>query len=103
MRNDLLLPLATAALLALVPAALAQTAATAPAAPVEHATVTGESDMVCVHNDAPTGSHFGAKKICHTAAQWRTIRANAQASMQYMQDRHDNMVEGAALAAGGGG
>jgi hypothetical protein len=102
MRNDLLLPLAGAVLLALAPTAIAQTAATTPGAPVEHATVNGDADVVCVHDEAPTGSRFGAKKTCHTAAEWRTIHANAQASMQYMQDRHDNMVEGRALAAGGG-
>lgn len=95
MRN-LVMPLAGAALLASVSLALAQT----PSPPVEGATVTGEGEVICQHNDAPTGSHFGAKKVCHTAAEWRTIHANAQDSMRYMQDRHDNMVEGRALAAG---
>lgn len=102
MRNSISMSMAGAALLAFVPAALAQTTADVPA-PVEHATVTGQSDnVVCVHSEPPTGSRFGAKKVCHTTAEWRNIHANAQDSMHYLQDRQDNMVEGAALAAGAG-
>ncbi|HVW75067.1 MAG TPA: hypothetical protein VHC39_15630 [Rhizomicrobium sp.] len=99
MRN-LAMPLAAGVLLASGTIALAQTAAAPKAPPVENTTVTGEGEVVCVHNEAPTGSRFGAKKVCHTAAEWRVIHANAQDSIRYMQDRHDNMVEGRALAAG---
>lgn len=97
MRN-IVLSLATAALLA--PAAVFAQEAAPPAPPVEHATVTGDAAEICVHGDAPTGSRFGARKICHSAAEWRTIHANAQASMQYLQDRQDNLVEQNALANG---
>jgi hypothetical protein len=82
--------------------AVAGSAGAQPAAPspdVESATVT-ENRILCVHQDAPTGSRLGAKKICHTNAEWKTIHANADQDMRYLQERYDNMQEGAALNAG---
>lgn len=80
--------------------AAAGSAAAQPAAPdVESATVT-ENRILCVHQDAPTGSRLGAKKVCHTNAEWRTIHANADQDMRTLQDRSDNSAIGAALAAG---
>lgn len=80
--------------------AVAGSAGAQPAAPdVESATVT-ENRILCVHQDAPTGSRIGAKKICHTNADWKNIHANAEQDMRYLQDRYDNMQEGAALNAG---
>ncbi len=71
-----------------------------PAAPgVESATVS-QTKVLCVHRDSPTGSRIGAKSICHTMAEWRTIHANADEDMRYLQDRHDNGIQGAANAAG---
>ena len=87
--------IAVSGVLAVVGAAMAQ-----PAAPdVESATVT-ENRILCVHQDAPTGSRIGAKKVCHTNGEWRTIHANAEQDMLRMQDRHDNGMQGAANAAG---
>jgi hypothetical protein len=33
-------------------------------------------------------------------AEWRTIHANADEDMRYLQDRHDDSIQGAANAAG---
>lgn len=80
--------------------AVAVSASAQPAAPdVESATVT-ENRILCVHQDAPTGSRLGAKKVCHTNAEWRTIHANTEQDMLRMQDRYDNGMVGASLAAG---
>ncbi|HWX90598.1 MAG TPA: hypothetical protein VNY75_09850 [Rhizomicrobium sp.] len=59
-----------------------------------------ENRILCIHQDAPTGSRLGAKKVCHTNAEWRTIHANAEQDMLRLQDRNDNGMIGAALAAG---
>jgi len=90
---------AVSGLLVVAGAAMAQPVAPAPAASDESVTVS-ENRIMCVHQDAPTGSRLGAKKICHTNAQWRTIHANAEQDMLHMQDRMDNSMEGAALNAG---
>jgi hypothetical protein len=86
--------IAASVLLAVAGGAIAQ-----PAASDESVTVS-ENRIMCVHQDAPTGSRMGAKKICHTNAEWRTIHANAEQDMHYLQDRIDNGMEGAALNAG---
>ena len=91
---------AVSGLLAVAGGAMEQPAAPAQAPSDESVTVT-ENRIMCVHQDAPTGSRLGAKKICHTNAEWKTIHANAEQDMHYLQDRYDNMQEGAALAAGG--
>jgi hypothetical protein len=91
----------TAGMMLVAGAAVAQTSSAS--LPTEKATVTANAladKPVCEHSDAPTGSRFGARSICHTAAQWRTIHDNAEQNMRYMQESHDNGVEGAALAAG---
>jgi hypothetical protein len=90
---------AATGLLTMAGSAIAQPAAPAPAASDE-SVIVSENRILCVHQDAPTGSRIGAKKICHTNAEWKTIHANAEQDMHYLQDRHDNMQEGAALAAG---
>jgi hypothetical protein len=46
-----------------------------------------DEKIVCIHADPPTGSRMGAKKICHTNAEWRTIHANGQQLMNTFQDR----------------
>jgi hypothetical protein len=95
---------AASVLLAVAGSAMAQPAAPAPVAPApaasDESVTVSENRIMCVHQDAPTGSRLGAKKICHTNAQWRTIHANAEQDMLYMQDRINNGMEGAALAAG---
>jgi hypothetical protein len=90
---------AVSSLLAVAGGAMAQPTAPAPAASDESVIVT-ENRILCVHQDAPTGSRIGAKKICHTNAEWKNIHANAEQDMHYLQDRYDNMQEGAALNAG---
>ncbi len=67
--------------------------------PTESTTVT-ETKLTCIHQDAPTGSRIGGKKVCHTEAQWREIRAQAALDMQNLQTRSDNGFQGAANAAG---
>lgn len=86
-----------ASMLAAAGSVIAQPAAPAPG--VESATVS-ESKVLCVHRDAPTGSRIGAKSICHTMSEWRTIHANAEQDMRYLEDRRDNGIQGAANAAG---
>ena len=88
---------AAAAILALAGSAVGQPAALAPG--VESTTVS-QDKVLCVHQDAPTGSHIGSKSVCHTMAQWRTIHDNSEQDMRYLQEHHDLAVEGAALAAG---
>jgi hypothetical protein len=34
--------------------------------------------VVCKKMDPPTGSRMGAKKVCHTAAEWRAISDTAR-------------------------
>ncbi len=46
-----------------------------------------DNKIVCIHTDAPTGSRMGAKKICHTNAEWRTIHANSQELVNALADR----------------
>ena len=53
-----------------------------------------------MHQDAPTGSRMGGKKVCHTASEWATIRANSQTDLQTLQDRQ---AFGAQLSAQGMG
>jgi len=86
---------------AAVVSTLAGGAMAQPVAPSDESVTVTENKILCVHQDAPTGSRIGAKKICHTNAEWKTIHANAEQDMHYLQDRYDNMQEGAALAAGG--
>ena len=69
---------------------LAQTAQ--PALPTESATVT-DTALSCVHQDSPTGSRLGAKKVCHTQAQWREIRAESALDLQNLQTRTDNSYQ----------
>jgi hypothetical protein len=90
---------AASGLLAVAGGAMAQPAAPTQATSDESVTVS-ENRIMCVHQDAPTGSRLGAKKVCHTNAEWRTIHANAEQYMLHMQDRIDNGMEGAALNAG---
>ncbi len=66
---------------------------------VESTTVT-ENRVLCVHQDAPTGSRIGAKNVCHTMAEWRTIHANADQDMRMLQEHHDLGMQGSASAAG---
>jgi hypothetical protein len=78
-----------------------------PVAPgsVERKEVTGAKPdpllvVSCIQSDPPTGSRLGAHKTCHTQAQWNSIRANSAQDLMDMQTRHDNDMEGAALAQG---
>ena len=46
--------------------------------------------LYCVHEPAPTGSHMGGGKVCHTRAEWQTIHdASGDAMNRYFQS-HDN-------------
>ena len=71
--------------------ALCGAAAAQEAAPVENKTVIENKNptqkISCVHQDAPTGSRMGGKKVCHTEAEWATIRANSQDTFTTLQDR----------------
>ena len=78
--------LAATGMLAVAGSAGAQPAAPAQAPSDESVTVS-ENRIMCVHQDAPTGSRIGSKKICHTNAEWKNIHANAEQDMRYLQDR----------------
>jgi len=117
-------PIAAAVLILLAaPGAMAQNSAATSAVPatpsagspvtppadagigVEKKEVTGTAPdplmvVSCIQSDPPTGSRLGAHKTCHTQQQWNTIRANSALQMMDMQTRHDNDMEGAALAQG---
>ena len=88
-------------LMALCFAAGAQEAASPP---VEKKTVTGTKDPLtlttCVREDAPTGSRLGARKTCHTGAEWQTIRANAALDVQTLQERQAYLSQLQAQAGG---
>ena len=92
------LAVAAAAMLAMAGSVMGQPAAQAPG--VESTTVS-QNKILCVHQDAPTGSHIGSKSVCHTMAEWRTIHDNAEQDMRYLQEHHDLAVQGAANAAAG--
>jgi hypothetical protein len=64
--------------------ALAQSGEAPSALPID---ASADSKVVCVLGDPPTGSRMGAKKICHTNAEWRTIHSNSQQLMNTFQDR----------------
>ena len=85
------------AVLGMSGAALAQYGETPSNLPIDPA---ADSKVVCIHGDPPTGSRMGAKKICHTNAEWRTIHANAAQLMNTFQDRGDFAAQGAANAGG---
>jgi len=91
---------AAAGVLSVAGGVIAQAAAPAAPAPSEESVIVSQSRILCVHQDAPTGSRIGAKNVCHTIAEWRDIRANAEQDMLYMQERYDNAQQGKANAAG---
>src|SRR5579872_7091462 len=72
---------------------------TAPAPKVESTTVS-DTRMLCVHQDAPTGSHIGAKSVCHTVAEWRNIHANSDEIMRHLDVLRDEAIDGNARANG---
>jgi hypothetical protein len=74
---------AVAALASFCGAASAQDTGGAPSTIVNG----NDEKVICVHADAPTGSRMGARKICHTNAEWRTIHANSQQLINTFQDR----------------
>ena len=77
--------IAAVAAMALSGAAMAQDQGGAPSLlPIDSGT---DSKIVCIHADPPTGSRMGAKKICHTNAEWRTIHTNSQQLLNTFQDR----------------
>lgn len=91
--------LATATgIFAMAASAMAQPAP--PVAPGVESTTVTENRILCVHQDARTGSRIGSKNVCHTMAEWRTIHANADQDMRTLQEHHDLGIQGAANAAG---
>jgi hypothetical protein len=81
------LPIVTFALIAMLAgAASAQTANS------ESVTVSADAaqKLICVRNQADTGSHFGATKVCHTQSDWAAIRNQSQRTME----RYDTIQNG---------
>jgi hypothetical protein len=74
-----ILPILTFALIAM----LASTAS-AQTANSESVTVTGiaPQKLICVRNEADTGSHFGASKVCHTENEWTMIHNQSQRTLE---------------------
>ena len=79
-------------------AALAQDSGGAPSTIVNG----NDEKMICIHSDPPTGSRMGAKKICHTNAEWKTIHANSQQLMNTLDDRANFGAQMTAAAGAGG-
>jgi hypothetical protein len=67
-------PIAAFSLLLLAGGASAQT--DAPATPPKTVKI------ICVRGEADTGSHFGARKTCHTQEEWDMIHEQSARSLQ---------------------
>jgi hypothetical protein len=81
-------------------AAMAQEAA---APPVENTTVTGTKPepLLCIRSDPPTGSHMGAKKICHTRVEWQQTHLSTAQGLRNMEDDEQVKAQQALAAEGG--
>lgn len=73
------------------------------APPVENTDVTGTrpEPLRCISTDPPTGSHMGAKKICHTRLEWQQIRLGTQQGLRNLEDDQEAKAQRDLAAAGG--
>ena len=74
------------------PAPAASDAAQAPAGQASAPAVTAPApgspeEMICQREDAPTGTRFGARKVCKTRKEWDAIAREAKAVLGDQQDR----------------
>jgi len=81
------LPILTFALMAML-----ASAASAQTGNSESVTVSADAPQkqICVRNQADTGSHLGASKVCHTESDWAMIRNQSQRTME----RYDTIQNG---------
>ena len=44
-------------------------------------------EVICKKGDPPAGSRIGRGQVCHTAARWKSIKANSDDDLRAIQDR----------------
>jgi hypothetical protein len=79
-------PIAVFSVLLLAGGASAQTEA--PATPPKTVKI------ICVRGEADTGSHFGARKTCHTQEEWDMIHGQSEHTLQRYETIQNNQPAG---------